>query len=258
MSPKQKIEIFAASHPSLRPFLELALYLNALRYRGNNYECPVCGGKFKTFLPGGSKNQRPDAKCPGCRSLERHRIVWLYLKQKTNLFNQNNDLLYFAPEYCFRRIFDKLKNINYISVDLESPTAMEKMDVTDLKFDEATFDCILCLHVLEHVEDDKKAMQELYRVIKPNGWAIIQVPIVREKTYEDAAIRNPEDRLKHFGQEDHVREYGLDFKDRLADAGFTVTVEPVEKVVSSEDMQRYRLTTNDKDLKNIYFCRKLL
>jgi ubiquinone/menaquinone biosynthesis C-methylase UbiE len=188
--------------------------------------------------------------------LERHRLIWLFLKYRTNLFSTRLKLLYVAPEYCFRKNFQRFKNIQIISIDLENPIAMMKMDITDLKFNDSLLDCILCLHVLEHVEDDRKAIKDLYRVLKPNGWAILQVPILRDKTFEDPSIKTREQRLKYFGQEDHVREYGLDFKDRLTEAGFQVKVETLKEEISPNSVFRYRLLTTDKNLQSVYFCTK--
>ncbi len=256
MFSKQSIEVFASSHSFLSWLLDLTMYLQSLPYLGNKFECPICNGKFKTFLPGGMNNLRQNSKCPRCRSLERHRLIWLFLKNRTNFFTTRLKLLYIAPEYCFRRNLQRFKNIQYISIDLENPIAMMKMDITDLKFNDSSFDCVLCLHVLEHIEDDRKAMKELYRVLKPNGWAILQVPILRDKTFEDPSIKIREQRLKYFGQEDHVREYGLDFKDRLKKAGFQVEVETLKEDISPNSVYRYRLIITDKNLESIYFCAK--
>ena len=189
MGIKRKLEVLASSNLVLARIMNIFIYISSLRYSGTRYECPICNGKFRKFLSGGNENQRQNSKCPRCRSLERHRLVWIYLKHKTNFLKSKQKLLYVAPEYCFRKKFDSLKNIQYISVDLESPLAMKKMDVTNLKFDDSIFDSIICLHVLEHVQDDKKAMREFLRVLKPGGWAILQVPILGEKTYEDDTIK---------------------------------------------------------------------
>jgi ubiquinone/menaquinone biosynthesis C-methylase UbiE len=166
------------------------------------------------------------------------------------------NILYIAPEYCYRKNFKRFKNIQYTSIDLENPIAMMKMDITDLKFDDSSFDCILCLHVLEHVEDDRNAVKELYRVLKPNGWAILQVPILRDKTFENPSIKTREQRLKYFGQEDHVRIYGLDFKERLTELGFKVEVENLREQIPPKSVNRYRLTTTDNSLGSVYLCTK--
>ena len=133
---------------------------------------------------------------------------------------------------------------------------MIKIDITDIKFQNNTFDCILCSHVLEHILDDNKAIRELYRVLKPNGWAILQVPILREKTFEDPNIQTPEERLKYFGQEDHVRIYGLDYKDRLENAGFKVMVDPYLMELDEDIVQLYKLVPENEPKENIYYCIK--
>lgn len=256
MTIKQKLEVFASKNYVGAKLLDMIMYLSSLRFTGDQYECPICTGNFRKFLSGGNDNNRQNSKCPRCRSLERHRTIWIYIKSKTDILKNKQKILYIAPEYCFRKQFDSLKNIQYISIDLESPLAMKKMDITDLKFAEFEFDGIFCLHVLEHVENDIKAMHEFFRVLKPSGWAILQVPVLREKTYEDKSINTKELRLKHFGQEDHVREYGLDFKERLEESGFFVNVESLQKIISNEQADRYRILFANNEMENIYFCTK--
>ena len=193
---------------------------------GNKNFCPICDSQLPTFLPGGV-NLREDAMCPKCKSLERNRAVYLYLKEKTNILDKKIKMLHFAPEVVMVEIFSEMENIEYLPVDI-NPDMMyvkEKMDIQDIKYEDNTFDLIYCSHVLEHVPDDKKAMEELYRVLKPGGNAIIQVPINPnyKETYEDPSFNTPELRLKHYGQSDHVRYYGLDFKEKLENIGFKVS-----------------------------------
>jgi ubiquinone/menaquinone biosynthesis C-methylase UbiE len=149
-----------------------------------------------------------------------------------------------------------MPNLDYISADLNSPYAMLNMDVTDILFGESLFDVILCSHVLEHIEDDQKAIREFHRVLKPGGWAILQVPVASklEETLEDAKVKTPEERELAFGLKEHVRIYGLDYKDRLENAGFTVDVDQYVKSLSPEIVRAFSL---DKD-ENIYFCTKPL
>jgi ubiquinone/menaquinone biosynthesis C-methylase UbiE len=142
---------------------------------------------------------------------------------------------------------------NYISADLLSPRAMIKMDITDIQFSDDYFDAIYCSHVFEHVPDDRKAMREFYRVLNPDGWAILLVPISGEKTVEDASVSDPSERLRLFGQEDHIRMYGRDYIDRLHEAGFTVKIEKVSELFSTYEIERMGLTTGCGD---IYFCTK--
>ena len=220
-------------------------------YIGNRYICPCCGWRFRTLLPYGNK-KRPNVGCPRCNSAERHRLLWLYLKNKTNFFSDNLKVLHFAPEYIFQKTLRFMSNLDYISADLNSPMAMVKMDITNILYEDNSFDVILCSHVLEHVVDDRKAMRELFRVLKPGGWGILQVPILRDKTFEDLSIVSPEDRERIFGQKDHVRIYGRDYKDRLEEAGFTVKVDGYVRELGDDKIKKHGLS-EDQD---IYFCAK--
>ncbi|HEU0264226.1 MAG TPA: methyltransferase domain-containing protein, partial [Geobacterales bacterium] len=220
------------------------------RHKGSDRAfCPCCGGSFRSFISGGP-NLRPNACCPRCGSLERHRLLWLYLQQKTNLFREKLRVLHFAPEKIFQDALRRLPNLDYVSADLYSPLAMVKMDITNITFADDSFDVILCNHVLEHIPDDRRAMAELLRVMKPDGWAILQVPIDmnRATTYEDPTIVTPEERQRHFGQDDHVRWYGRDYGDRLRESGFTLRIDQfAHEVPESHGILR------DDD---IYYCTK--
>lgn len=191
-------------------------------YAGSAVTCPICEKSYKKFLPYGRINQRANALCPNCLSLERHRLIWLYLKEKTGFFNRKLHVLHIAPEACFIKRFEKIHGDGYITADIESPLAKVKMDIHDIPFKENTFDAVLCNHVLEHVKDDILAMSEIKRVLKPGGFAILQVPFFRplpEKTFEDPGITDPKEREKIFGQDDHVRRYGPDYPERIRKAG---------------------------------------
>ncbi len=218
-----------------------------LFYLGNKVNCPVCGARYRKFLPYGRFKTRENALCPNCLSLERHRLMWLYLEQKTDFFKAPLKVLHVAPEYCFLKRFSRLQNLDYITADLESPLAKVKMDVHDIPFQASTFDVVFCNHTLEHVEDDLKAMKELHRVLKPGGWGIIQSPIniERKVTYEDPAITSEKDREIHFGQKDHVREYGLDYKQRLEEAGFDVEIDKSIEQMDPDEVKRFGLLTYD-------------
>src|SRR5208283_4968310 len=155
------------------------------RYRGDKVECPCCNGRFTTFLPFGLK-PRPNAMCPRCGALERDRVLRLYFERKTNLFTSPLTVLHFAPEHWLQRKLRGLRNLTYTSADLYSPNAMVRMDITDIRFPAETFDAVICNHVLEHIPDDRKAMSELFRVLKVGGWAVLQVPIIegQPETFE--------------------------------------------------------------------------
>lgn len=254
---KKLISFFLRKIPrtTLQRVSHFVLPVIGLFLRGNTYECPVSGKSYHRFLPYGRINPRPNALCPDSLSLERHRLMWLYLKDKTNFFTEKLKVLHIAPEICFMKKFQALHGDDYITADLESPLAKVKMDVHQIPFNENTFDVVFCNHVMEHVDDDIKAMSEIYRILKPQGWAIIQSPVYPEleKTYEDPAITNPMEREKAYGQDDHQRKYGRDYGDRLRKAGFDVTDDDYVKSLPSEKVKRYALPEEEV----IYFCRKL-
>lgn len=232
-----------------RPFLIKMSYVVrpaiAWWLKGNNYTDPIDNKSFKKFLPYGYGKQRENALSPSTLSLERHRLMWLFLKNETSFFttDKKQKVLHIAPEQCFLGIFRKQKNLNYITSDLESPIADVKADICDLPFADNEFDIVFCNHVLEHIPDDTKAMQELYRVLKPNGMGIFQIPqdINKEKTFEDDTITDPKERAKIFGQYDHVRVYGLDYFDKLRSIGFKVDEVDYTKKIAPELVKRYAL-----------------
>ncbi len=226
-----------------------------LRYRGDKVQCPICERKYKKFLPYGRLNPRQNALCPSCLSLERHRLIWLFMQKATDFFISKKQVLHIAPEPCFMSRMEKLHGNKYITADIESPLAKVKMDIHQIPFEANTFDVALCNHVLEHVEDDLQAMRELYRVLKPGGWAIMQVPFfhpVPEKTFEDKSIIDPKEREKVFGQDDHVRKFGEDYAGRLMSAGFEVKEDRFVKSLSEEKIFYHGLPKDEV----IYFCRK--
>lgn len=231
--PRKYLQIF--SHYGLRVL--------AIFYKGKGVQCPVCESEFKKFVPYG-RQSRPNALCPHCLALERHRLIWLYLQRKTDFFTAKRKMLHIAPELSFMDRFEALPNLEYITGDIESPLAKVKMDIHEIPFEENTFDVIFCNHVLEHVADDILAMREMRRVLKPGGWAILQVPMfypLKETTYSDESITDPKERELHFGQDDHVRMYGLDYGKRLASAGFKVVEEQLINELDHEEVIRYAL-----------------
>ncbi|MFH0988695.1 MAG: methyltransferase domain-containing protein [bacterium] len=251
----KRIQRFAVAHiyHRIKPFIKSArLLLRGIFYLGTTYHCPCCGWSVRIFLPGGDQ-RRPNAQCPRCASLERHRLLWLFLKNRTNLFSAKLKVLHIAPEPVFQRIFQSSElNLEYLSADLHNPLAMMNIDITTIPFANATFDVILANHVLEHVVDDRKAMKELYRVLRNTGWAIIQSPIDegRQSTFEDPAITSPNERARIFGQSDHVRIYGRDYSKRLEEAGFIVTVIDVAAEIGENEARRFGLLKEEK----IFLC----
>lgn len=234
-----------------RPYLIKMSYLAtpflSVWLKGSTYVDPIDGKGFKRFLPYGYGEQRPNVLSPSTLSLERHRLLWLYLQNETGFFEKPLKVLHMAPEQCFLSIFKKMKNLDYTTADLYSPIVDVKADILNLPFEDDLFDLVLCNHVLEHIIDDHKAMSELYRVIKPGGLGIFQVPqnIELEKTYEDPSIISPEERAKHFGQYDHVRVYGKDYFDRLRKAGFKVEEVDYSTKLSPELLEKYCLAKGE-------------
>ena len=230
--------------------INLSIFLRPLIYlffKGNKFTDPIDGKSYRKFLPYGYGKQRGNALSPGTLSLERHRQMWLYLQNETDFFTQNYKVLHIAPEQEFLRKFKKMKNLDYTSADLFSPIVDVKADILDLPFEDESFDVIFCNHVLEHIIDDKKAMSELYRVMKKGGWGILQVPMKNslEKTYEDCTITDPKERQKHFGQYDHVRWYGMDYFERLKSVGFSVDINFYSQKFSKEEKKRFGLNVTE-------------
>ncbi|AWX45353.1 Demethylmenaquinone methyltransferase [Flagellimonas maritima] len=223
-----------------RPLLSFLL-------KGKQFTDPIDGKSFRTFLPYGYENPRENVLSPSTLSLERHRLLWLYLKNETEFFTKSLKVLHFAPEQAFYKRFKNLSNIEYTTTDLNSPLAEIKADICDLPFDDNSFDVILCNHVLEHIPNDTKAMEELYRILAPDGWGIFQIPqdLKREKTFEDDSIIDKKERTRIFGQYDHVRIYGIDYFDKLRSIGFKVEEVNYTKQLSQENVEKYRLAKGE-------------
>lgn len=224
-------------------------------YGGDRFEDPIDGRTYQKMLPYGYEGrQRENALAPASLSLERHRLLWLYLKEETDFFTAPHKMLHVAPEQCFYGRFRKRKNLDYLTADLDSPIADVKMDIHDIQYPDNTFDVILCNHVLEHVRDDIQCMSELCRVLTPGGLAIMQVPLDPELeiTDEDPDLKDPEERKRRFGQYDHVRLHGSDYPERLQKAGFKVTAVDYSKKLSPEQFERYRLPEGEI----LYVCTK--
>lgn len=234
-----------------RPLLIRCSYyispLIALCLKGKKYTDPIDGKSFRTFLPYGYENPRKNVLSPSTLSLERHRLLWLYLQRETNFFTHPSKVLHVAPEQAFYQRFKKMKHLHYITADLHSPLASVKADLCNLPFPNHSFDVILCNHVLEHIPEDTKALRELYRVLKPGGWGILQVPqdLQRDKTFEDHTITDKRERARIFGQYDHVRIYGKDYFDKLRYVGFTVEAVDYTAEFSQEEIQTYRLAQGE-------------
>lgn len=230
-----------------RPLLiQLSIWLRPLikiYYKGNRFTDPIDGSSYRKFLPYGYQKLRPNALCPGTLSLERHRLLWLYLSRETDFLKKNLRVLHIAPEQVFYATFKALKNWDYTTTDLHSPLADVKADICALPFENDHYDLIFCNHVLEHIPDDQKAMKELYRILKKGGTLIAQVPLDenRETTFEDDSITDKKERTQIFGQYDHVRIYGLDYYERLNAIGFDAHGIAYLNSLSKEEIQRFGL-----------------
>jgi predicted SAM-dependent methyltransferase len=224
----------------VRPILAFLL-------KGNRFTDPIDGKSFRMFLPYGYGKQRNNVLSPSTLSLERHRLLWLYLKNETDFFTAPKKVLHFAPEQAFYIRFRYQKNLDYTTTDLFSPLADVKADICNLPFEDNLYDVILCNHVLEHITDDTKAMKELYRVLKPGGMGIFQIPqdLSRPTTFSDDSITDKKERAKIFGQYDHVRVYGRDYFDKLRSVGFTVIEEDYTAKISPELVEKYCLAKGE-------------
>lgn len=242
-----KIILNTIPRPVLIRLSYVARPILAFILKGNNYTDPIDGKSFRSFLPYGYGNQRNNVLSPSTLSLERHRLLWLYLKNETNFFTDHLKVLHFAPEQAFYKRFKKLKNLDYTTTDLISPLADVKADICNLPFEDNSYDVILCNHVLEHIPDDTKAMQEVYRVMKPNGWGIFQIPqdLSKETTFEDDSITDKKERAKIFGQYDHVRVYGRDYFDKLRAIGFKVEAVDYTHKLSKAEVEKYCLAIGE-------------
>ncbi|MEI7509836.1 MAG: methyltransferase domain-containing protein [Flavobacterium sp.] len=223
--------------------------LIAVLLKGNRFTDPIDGKSFRMFLPYGYGNQRNNVLSPSTLSLERHRLLWLYLQNETDFFTatEKKKVLHFAPEQEFYKRFKKQANIEYTTTDLLSPLADVKADICNLPFEDNHYDIIFCNHVLEHIPNDIKAMQELYRVLKPGGMGIFQIPqdITRATTFSDDSIVDQKERSRIFGQYDHVRIYGRDYFDTLRSIGFNVIEEDYTNKLPSELVEKYCLAKGE-------------
>ncbi len=243
--PRHRLHIFAHwVARAMSPFM-----------RGSKYEDPITGISYRKMLSyGRGIHHRQNVLAPDSLSLERHRLMWLVLQRHTNFFTDPVKLLHIAPEYCFLKLFKGMKNLEYVTADLNSPWADIHMDVHDIPMEDNSFDAVICNHVLEHVDDDAQVMREFFRVMRPGGWGIFQVPldINAEKTFEDPTVTDPKERERLFWQDDHVRLYGMDYPDRLAAAGFEVESLNMVDEMDAGLVEKYALMPGEI----VFFCRK--
>lgn len=235
---------------------KVRLRLLKIKYRGKGVYCPCCGSEFREFARFGG-NRRKNAWCPECESLERHRLLWMFFEKKTNLYTENIRLLHVAPETIFYNRFNTLPNLDYYPADKYNelyPSNTKYIDLLNIDLADESVDAIICNHVFQYIEEDRRAMSELFRVLKKGGWAVMQVPVNKalQKTHEDPTITDPLEREKVFGLKEHVRFYGPDYADRLREAGFTVSVEDYTGSFSDAENFKYGFWKGD----DIYYCKK--
>jgi hypothetical protein len=232
--------------------VEVLLFFRAIAFIGFKYICPCCGWRLRAFAMGGaSLKSRPCGYCPRCRSKARHRRIWLFLTQQTNLLSQPMQMLEVSPAYSFARRWVRMPHLSFVGADLiVAPHVGLQMDLAAAPFASNSFDAILCVHVLEEIVDDGRAMQELFRVLKPGGWALVSMPTRMDReTYEDPTIEAPKERRRAFGEEAHVRIYGHDVIQRLEACGFRVQVD-LATDIDPATRQRFGL----RDDENIFYC----
>ena len=219
-------------------------------HRGDRVECPICGSRFRHFM---ARWNREDVICWSCGSEERHRTLWIYLtRQRPDLLRRATAMLHFAPEPGLESHL-RARLPRYVSADLDPGRADVAIDITAIDLPDASFDAVICSHVLEHVPDDAAAMRELRRILTPGGWAIVMVPLAPylEQTLEDASVTDPAERRRVFWQEDHVRLYGNDVADRLRAAGLDVERSRPAEALTPAERARYRLAAAD----DVFLCR---
>ena len=235
--------------PLLQRVAEWIVPVVGLLYLGKGKQCPLCGCQRRKFLPYGYVTSRENALCPNCLSLERHRLLWLWLLRESDIGRGAMALpkmLHIAPEVALMRKFKKMyarEAERYVTADLESPLADMHFDVQQIPLADESFDAIICNHIMEHVEDDRKALKELYRIMRRGGWGVILSPVEleREKTFEDDTITDPAERTRIFGQYDHRRIYGRDYAARLREAGFEVYDIDYKNELSKAEQELYAL-----------------
>lgn len=237
----------ALPRPMLQRLAGVGVPLLGLFYAGRGRECPICGCRRRKFLPYGYVVSRENALCPRCLSLERHRLLWLWLQRETTIAVGDKTLLHIAPEVSLIRKFKEIYKRNpdhYVTADLESPLAKIHFDIRQIPLGDESFDIVICNHIMEHIDDDRKAMREVVRVMKRGGWGIILSPIdySRGETFEDDTITDPAERTRIFGQYDHRRIYGRDYAERLRSAGFEVDEIDYAASLTADERTRYALS----------------
>lgn len=238
--------------------------LDSLRYLGDRFECPVCSGRFKAMKPFvGSCSLRgidtdhytEHSICPRCHSDIRHRFIVQFMRTHTDLFRRRQSVLHFAPEVQIYHLLNK-RDLDYVAADLEPEKFVNAIhaDITDIPFEDNSFDTLICIHVLEHIQDDRKAIQEIHRVLKKGGKAILAVPTYGDTTHEIAGL-TPQERLTEYGATDHLRLNGLDFSNKLKEAGLSVQIYSTDDI-RGDYIDRSVNSPHTESDKYIFYCQK--
>jgi SAM-dependent methyltransferase len=222
-------------------------------YAGDQVQCPCCAATFRQFA---AFNGRRDRLCWRCGALERHRQIALLFQLRPALLRPGLRVLHIAPEEPVQRLLENAQLSKYLTADLDDPTVDLNFDLNAIPLQDESFDVVICNHVLEHVADDRTALRELARVLAGSGWALLMTPIVVERTVEDPTITDPDERLRVFGQRDHVRRYGWDYVERLREAGLSPDVIRLEHDLAHADVQRHRLHNNEGFVEPMFLVRK--
>ena len=231
--------------PQIRAFYN---GVTAPLFAGDRFNCPCCERSFGRWRIYASEAAGDSSSmCPWCGALGRHRVDWLFLRDRTNIMRDPIRLLHVAPEISLGRRFQTLANVDYLSADYDSTLAMERMDIRDIPYPDESFDAVVCNHVLEHVDDDRRALREVHRVLQTGGWAMLQVPLdLSRTTFEDPTVTDPRERTRLFGQYDHVRIYGRDYDERLRRVGFEVETSWYAAEFPDVDIERMGLDRNER------------
>ncbi len=234
----------------------LKMQLKSLAYTGDTFYCNCCRKTFSRFLPYGNI-PRENACCPWCHSLERTRVLQAYLERETDLFRRERKVLHFAPEWIIRKRFrQSAGRRGYYSADINPALADHVADIMQIPFPDETFDYIICSHVLGHVPDEKKAVSEMYRVLKPGGEALVMTVIDPDnpETFENPELTTPEERFAAYGEQDLLRLHGRDFADRLA--GENINVEVIDYRTKLPPSENRRMSTGNGNRELIFRCTK--
>lgn len=219
------------------------LRVAAITSTGSAVCCPCCGREASHFVRFHGEHDQ----CPGCGSLMRHRALLLLLRERFRLPERGGRVLHVGPARAVARWLERQERVEYVSVDLDSPVARVRADATAMPFADESFDFAICVHVLEHIPDDRKALSEFFRVLRPGGRAVFQVPPSElETTREDyEVVTDPAERERVFGQYDHVRLCGADYPARIAEAGFDVSREDYVAGLDESVRRRHGLRTGE-------------